>query len=49
LWQWNTQSPGSSATDSKARIAPTGRMIDVCGQPALSGTEPRSVQVMEKW
>ena len=49
LWQWNAQSPGLSATNSNARIAPTGTSIVVSGHCALSGIQPPSVHDTAKW
>src|SRR5688500_1777992 len=48
LWQWDAQSPGLSATNSIARIAPTGTLVVVSGQRALLGTQPPSVQLTPK-
>ena len=48
LWQWKAQSPGTSATTSKTRTAPTGTSMVVSGHCALSGTQPPSVQVTAK-
>lgn len=45
LWQWKAQSPGCSATNSIARIAPTGTSTVTSGQRADGGTQPPSVPV----
>jgi hypothetical protein len=36
LWQCSAQSPGASATNSKARMAPTGTSMVVSGQRAMT-------------
>ena len=48
LWQCSAQSPGSSATNSKARMAPTGMSIVTSGQRASGRTQPPSVHVTSK-
>ena len=50
MWQCMAQSPGSSATNSIARIWPTATSTVTSGQAAPDGTKPPSVPVtMNSW
>ena len=40
MWQWSAQSPGSSATNSMARVLPDGTSTVVSGHWAESGISP---------
>ena len=48
LWQCTAQSPGTSATNSIARIWPTATSTDTSGQDARGSTQPPSVPVTRK-